>query len=75
MEFNFKPFSLYADVSISVQGYNFTHYIYTYRDILAKDKEDLEKYTKAAFEAANEIEYDISKKLYTLYGKTPDWFI
>lgn len=75
LKFMFRPFSTHVDASISVEGYNFSHFIQNGNEISAKDKDILETYAKAAFEAANEIEYDISKKLYTLYGKTPDWFI
>lgn len=75
VEFTFRPFSLYVDASVSVEGYNFSHFMHSDNELSAKDKDILESYAKAAFEAANEIEKDASEMLYKLYKKTPDWFI
>ncbi len=75
VEFTFRPFSLYVDASISVKGYNFSHFMHSDNELSAKDKDILENYAKAAFEAANEIEKDTSEMLYNLYKKTPDWYI
>lgn len=75
VEFSVIPFSLYVDASISVNGYNFMHFIYTDRNMSIKDKGVLESYAQKAFETAKQLENDISELLYTLYGKTPDWFI
>ncbi len=75
VEFLFRPFSLYVNASISVYGYNFSHFIYNDNELSAKDEYVLQKYAKATFEAANEIENDASEMLYKLYNKTPDWYI
>lgn len=75
VNFMFRPFSMYVDASISVEGYNFNHCIYSNKEIPAKDKDILSNYAQIAFETANRIENDISELLYNIYGKTPDWFI
>ena len=69
------PFSLFFDASVSVEGYNFNHFIWKSPQITAKEESTLFEYARAVFNIAEKIENDYSDILLSSYGKTPSWYI
>ncbi len=72
--FAIKPFSSLLFAFITARGYNFELSIAAFPDAIIHCEEEFELYAGKAFDAVGEIENEYTEKLFSYYGKTPEWY-
>lgn len=75
VEFLNRPFSAFWCASVSVEGYNFKHNVYSFNQITVNSSDLADTFAKSVFDIAVEMEHRYTDNLLSLYGKTPAWYV